>query len=91
MQPHSLLWLNEVERRQVQTRWCCVHGDLHGANVLARKDGECVIIDFGDVGDGPASLDPITLELSLLFHTSRPSSRVKLASARSGRSLRRSR
>jgi len=72
IQPHALLWINEVENRQVQTRWCCVHGDLHGANVLAKGNAECVLIDFGDVGGGPASLDPITLELSLLFHPKGP-------------------
>jgi len=71
-EPHRLLWLHEIEDRQVQTRWCCVHGDLHGANVLAKANADCVLIDFGDVGDGPASLDPITLELSLLFHPKGP-------------------
>jgi hypothetical protein len=30
-----------------------------------------VLIDYGDVGNGPASLDAITLELCLLFHPQR--------------------
>jgi CheY-like chemotaxis protein len=72
MNPHGILWLKDVENRQVQTRWCCIHGDLHGKNVLSRKNAECVLIDFGDVGDGPTSLDPVTLELSLLFHPKGP-------------------
>jgi CheY-like chemotaxis protein len=70
--PCSLLWLNDFENRQIQTRWCCVHADLHGSNILARGNAECVLIDYGDVSDGPASLDPITLELSLLFHPRGP-------------------
>ncbi len=70
--PHAILWLHDFERREVQTRWCSIHGDLHGGNILVRSDGSCVLIDYGDVGEGPASLDPITLELSLLFHPKRP-------------------
>jgi CheY-like chemotaxis protein len=70
--PHSILWLNDFENRQVQTHWCIVQGDLHGGNVLARIDGSCVLIDYGDVGEGPASLDPLTLEFSLLFHPKGP-------------------
>jgi CheY-like chemotaxis protein len=68
----SMLWLQEFEKREIQTRWCSIHGDLHGGNILVRSDGTCVLIDYGDVGEGPASLDPITLELSLLFHPRQP-------------------
>ena len=59
------------ESVQVQTRWACIHGDLHGSNILVAANGAAVLIDYGDVGDGPASLDPITLELSLFFHPQR--------------------
>lgn len=64
-------WARDFEAAQIQTRWSCIHGDLHGSNVLIAPDGSAVLIDYGDVGDGPASLDPVTLELSLLFHTQR--------------------
>jgi hypothetical protein len=30
-------------------------------------NGSAVLIDYGDVAEGPASLDPVTLELSVLF------------------------
>jgi CheY-like chemotaxis protein len=70
--PHNILWLNDFESRQIQTHWGCVHGDLHGGNVLVSEDGTCVLIDYGDVGEGPASLDGITLEFSLLFHPKGP-------------------
>jgi CheY-like chemotaxis protein len=68
----DLAWTAEFESRQIQTRWCCTHGDLHGENVLVARDGSAVIIDYGDVGEGTASLDPVTLELSLLFHPTGP-------------------
>ena len=65
---YDLDWIGDFESREIQSRWACVHGDLHGCNVLVSGDGAIAIIDYGDVGEGPASLDPVTLELSLLFH-----------------------
>lgn len=65
---YGLDWIQDFEGRKIQSRWACVHGDLHGCNILVAADGSIAIIDYGDVGEGPASLDPITLELSLLFH-----------------------
>ena len=67
----NLNWIADFEAREIQTRWACCHGDLHGCNVLVSQ-AQVTLIDFGDVGDGPASLDPITLELSLLFHPDAP-------------------
>lgn len=69
---HDLGWVTEFEKAPVQTRWCCSHGDMHGENVLVSPDGSAVIIDYGDVDEGTASLDPVTLELSLLFHPKGP-------------------
>jgi CheY-like chemotaxis protein len=65
---YPIYWANNFEASQIQTRWACIHGDLHGSNILVAENGSAVLIDYGDVGDGPASLDPVTLELSLLFH-----------------------
>jgi CheY-like chemotaxis protein len=65
---YPLDWLPGFEANQIQTRWACIHGDLHGSNVLISSTGSAVLIDYGDVGDGPAGLDAVTLELSLLFH-----------------------
>lgn len=69
---HPILWINEFEARQIQVKWCCIHGDLHGKNVLLGENGSVVVIDYGDVGQGTASLDPITFELSLHFHPEGP-------------------
>lgn len=68
---YAINWAKTFESVEVQTRWACIHGDLHGSNILVAANGAAVLIDYGDVGDGPASLDPITLELSLLFHPHR--------------------
>ena len=48
------------------------HGDLHGFNVLCNDSGGAVVIDFGNVGPGPSCVDPILLELSVLFHKDSP-------------------
>jgi CheY-like chemotaxis protein len=49
------------------------HGDLHGYNVLVRAaDSVAVLIDFGSLMSAPIALDPMTLELSLLFHPDSP-------------------
>ena len=69
---YGLDWVPDFEDREIQSRWACAHGDLHGSNILVAADAAIVIIDYGDVGEGPASLDPVTLELSLLFHPDAP-------------------
>lgn len=64
----GLDWTDNFEEKAVQTRWGCIHGDLHGLNALVSDDSHAVVIDYGDVGEGPISFDPITLELSTIFH-----------------------
>lgn len=60
--------LRAIEARSIQVSQSCIHGDLHCGNVLVKSDGGAVLIDFGDAGPGFTSLDPIALELSLVFH-----------------------
>lgn len=64
---YGLHWATGLEAREIQTRWCNVHGDLHGENVLVSADGTSVVIDFGDVKHGTASYDPVTLSLSAVL------------------------
>jgi hypothetical protein len=61
--------LQGFENRTVQVRRCVQHGDLHGENVLVDPQGNLLVIDYARAGESPASLDPITLELSLLSHS----------------------
>jgi CheY-like chemotaxis protein len=58
----------QLEAREARVKWCRQHRDLHALNVLVSDAGDAVIIDYGEVELAPASLDPLTLELSLLFH-----------------------
>jgi CheY-like chemotaxis protein len=51
---------------------CTQHADMHGFNVLANRALQPAIIDFADVRVAPASVDPITLELSAVFHPEGP-------------------
>lgn len=60
----------ELESRTIRVRRATVHGDLHGENVLVAD--RAVMIDFASVTDGPTPLDPVSLELSLLFHPHAP-------------------
>jgi CheY-like chemotaxis protein len=64
---HGLDWAAEFEGKLMQTRWCCVHGDLHGENILVSNAVGVMIIDYGDVGFSAASYDPISLELSAVL------------------------
>jgi DNA-binding NarL/FixJ family response regulator len=64
---YGLGWLAAFEGTDIQTRWHCVHGDLHGENILVSADASAVLIDFGDVGHSAASYDPVTLELSAVL------------------------
>jgi len=60
-----------IEARPVRVAHCCQHGDLHCANVVFDQQGRMMLIDFGDVGLSFAALDPVTLELSTVFHSQR--------------------
>ena len=68
----ELSWIEGFEKQRIQTKRGCAHGDLHGLNVMVSDENIPILIDYGDVGEGPASIDPITLELSLFFHPDGP-------------------
>jgi CheY-like chemotaxis protein len=53
---------------EVNVRESMVHGDLHGLNILINPQGEPTLIDYGEVRRANAALDPVTLELSAVFH-----------------------
>lgn len=53
---------------ELKVRETTVHGDLHGLNVLVNQLGEPTLIDYGEVRMANAVLDPVTLELSVVYH-----------------------
>ena len=57
-----------IEAKIVRAGQCCQHGDLHCANVVFDNTGRAMLIDFGDAGRSFSTVDPITLELSTVFH-----------------------
>lgn len=65
---HDLADYADIEATQVHVSRSCIHGDLHCGNVLVKPSGEAIMIDYGDAGPGFTCADPITLELSLIFH-----------------------
>jgi CheY-like chemotaxis protein len=69
---HPVAWSDIFENEAIQVKWNCAHGDLHGLNVLVSQEGTPILIDYGDVGDGPSSMDALTLELCLFFHPKGP-------------------
>ncbi|MDE0005579.1 MAG: hypothetical protein OXQ29_23050, partial [Rhodospirillaceae bacterium] len=42
------------------------------SNVLSKPDGSPLIVDFASIRAGPACLDPVFLELSVIFHMDSP-------------------
>jgi len=63
----GLDWAADFEKRALQVRWCCVHGDLHGENILVAASGAVMVIDYGDVDASVASYDAVSLELSAVL------------------------
>ncbi len=65
----------DFENRYVQCKVSCIHGDLHGENVLVDTENNlATLIDYGDVKNECSIIDPLTLECSFLFHSSSPKS-----------------
>lgn len=71
---YSMVEAYNFEENFVQCRVSCIHGDLHGENILVDIDNSVTtLIDYGDVMEECAILDPLTLECSFLFHAGSPS------------------
>ncbi len=72
----QLTWIDweAFERRGVWLGLCTQHGDLHCGNVIVGPYNAPVLIDFASVGEAVASLDSISLGLSVLLH---PGSRTR--------------
>ncbi|QEH80979.1 response regulator [Sphingomonas sp. C8-2] len=64
--------LAAVENVEIDVARCVQHCDLHCGNVLYDDSGRPMVIDYPDTGGAFAALDPITLELSTIFHKDAP-------------------
>jgi CheY-like chemotaxis protein len=64
--------LDQLDELRLYANAATQHGDLHGENILVAQDGHPVLIDFARTGEAFSALDPVTLELSVLFHPDSP-------------------
>lgn len=64
--------LAPVEMIEIYAARCVQHGDLHCANVLFDDSLRPMVIDYPSIKRSFASLDPINLELSTIFHRDAP-------------------
>ncbi|HHC7349324.1 response regulator [Vibrio parahaemolyticus] len=60
--------INEFESKILRSNVSIQHADLHGMNILLSDNNVPIVIDYGDIKQCPAVIDPITLELSHYFH-----------------------
>jgi CheY-like chemotaxis protein len=60
--------LSEVENVVVTAARCTQHNDMHALNILFDGNEKALFIDYNDAGISFSAADPVTLELSLLFH-----------------------
>jgi len=65
-----------LDGRKIVMTDCLQHGDMHGENVLVNSACEPVLIDYGDVRRTTGCLDPVTLELSAVFHPAARAARM---------------
>jgi CheY-like chemotaxis protein len=61
--------ISRLEAVVVSAAKCCQHRDMHCANVVFDARSHAMLIDFGDTGASFAAVDPVTLELSTVFHS----------------------
>ncbi len=77
----DVAFVKEVDVVEVEASVCFQHGDLHGMNILVNKSNDAVVIDYADVRRSSPTVDPITLELSTIFHPAGESTRGDWPSA----------
>ncbi|WP_245313181.1 phosphotransferase [Bradyrhizobium macuxiense] len=53
---------------RIKHRLGLTHGDLHGQNVRVAGN-EAILIDFASIADGPLTVDPAALDVSLMIDT----------------------
>jgi hypothetical protein len=69
---HSIDHVRSFELRSLDVHLGTQHRDFHGENILVGENGAPIMIDLLSIGEASAAFDPITLELSLVFHPNSP-------------------
>jgi hypothetical protein len=60
--------IGAVESVEIEVSRAIQHRDLHGMNLLVSDSNEPLLIDYDNYAPANCALDPITLELSAIFH-----------------------
>jgi hypothetical protein len=60
--------IEAVEGIEIDVSRGIQHRDLHGLNVLVSDSNEPLLIDYDNYAPANCALDPVTLELSAIFH-----------------------
>lgn len=60
--------IDHLEGAEVEVSRGIQHRDLHGLNVLVSDSNDPLLIDYDNFAVANAALDPVTLELSAVFH-----------------------
>jgi hypothetical protein len=68
--------IRALDGRNIVTINCLQHGDMHGKNVLVNSACKPMLIDYADVRRTTGCLDPVTLELSAVFHPAAQAARL---------------
>lgn len=69
--------LSDLASRQVEVARGIQHSDLHGLNVLVSDSNAPLLIDYDNYGPANCALDPVTLELSAIFHRDEEAQRAR--------------
>ncbi len=67
--------IRQLDDLEVSISSCMQHGDLHGENILVDRNGVPLLIDYAKTAAASGCLDPLTLELSVVFHPGAQASR----------------
>jgi CheY-like chemotaxis protein len=60
--------IRAIDDMEISISSCMQHGDLHGQNILVDRNGTPILIDYAKTAIASGCLDPVTLELSAVFH-----------------------
>lgn len=67
--------IRKLDDLEIPVSSCMQHGDLHGENILVDRNGAPILIDYAKTATASGCLDPVTLELSTVFHPGAQASR----------------